>query len=172
MALCFHTESNSSGSNNSGKQQQMDAGKYVRCTPEQVEALERVYDDCPKPTSLRRQQIIRECPILANIEPKQIKRTYLRFACCCLDFEGDMAKLGFEETRRPSKGEETETFVTVSVGKAFQIYNCARLNLVLVGFEETRRPSKGEETETFVTVSVGKAFQIYNCARLNLVLVD
>ncbi|KAL3631712.1 hypothetical protein CASFOL_010323 [Castilleja foliolosa] len=67
-------ESNSSGSNNSGKQQQMDAGKYVRCTPEQVEALERVYDDCPKPTSLRRQQIIRECPILANIEPKQIKR--------------------------------------------------------------------------------------------------
>ncbi|KAL3619314.1 hypothetical protein CASFOL_010237 [Castilleja foliolosa] len=82
-----------------------------------------------------------------------------------------MAKLGFEETRRPSKGEETETFVTVSVGKAFQIYNCARLNLVLVGFEETRRPSKGEETETFVTVSVGKAFQIYNCARLNLVLV-
>lgn len=27
----------------------------------------------------------------------------------------------------------TETFVTVSVGKAFQIYNCAKLNLVLVG---------------------------------------
>lgn len=26
-----------------------------------------------------------------------------------------------------------ETFVTVSVGKAFQIYNCAKLNLVLVG---------------------------------------
>ncbi|KAG8363632.1 hypothetical protein BUALT_Bualt19G0042600 [Buddleja alternifolia] len=27
----------------------------------------------------------------------------------------------------------TETFVTVSVGKAFQVYNCAKLNLVLVG---------------------------------------
>lgn len=27
----------------------------------------------------------------------------------------------------------TETFVTVSIGKAFQIYNCAKLNLVLVG---------------------------------------
>uniref|UniRef100_A0A2P2KH70 Uncharacterized protein MANES_18G125600 n=1 Tax=Rhizophora mucronata TaxID=61149 RepID=A0A2P2KH70_RHIMU len=27
----------------------------------------------------------------------------------------------------------TETFVTVSVGKSFQIYNCAKLNLVLVG---------------------------------------
>ncbi|KAM0966851.1 hypothetical protein FF1_022589 [Malus domestica] len=27
----------------------------------------------------------------------------------------------------------TETFVTVSVGKAFQIYNCAKLSLVLVG---------------------------------------
>ncbi|GJN35492.1 hypothetical protein PR202_gb24275 [Eleusine coracana subsp. coracana] len=52
---------------------QVDPGKYVRYTPEQVEALERVYNECPKPTSLRRQQIIRECPILSNIEPKQIK---------------------------------------------------------------------------------------------------
>jgi homeobox-leucine zipper protein len=52
---------------------QVDTGKYVRYTPEQVEALERVYNDCPKPTSLRRQQIIRDCPILSNIEPKQIK---------------------------------------------------------------------------------------------------
>ncbi|RWW84462.1 hypothetical protein BHE74_00006935 [Ensete ventricosum] len=51
----------------------MDSGKYVRYTPEQVEALERVYSECPKPSSLRRQQIIRECPILSNIEPKQIK---------------------------------------------------------------------------------------------------
>ncbi|KAL3632363.1 Homeobox-leucine zipper protein ATHB-14 [Castilleja foliolosa] len=82
MALCFHRESNSSGSNNSGKQQQqMDAGKYVRYTPEQVEALERVYDECPKPTSLRRQQIIRECPILANIEPKQIKVWFQNRRC-------------------------------------------------------------------------------------------
>ncbi|GAV59734.1 WD40 domain-containing protein/Utp21 domain-containing protein [Cephalotus follicularis] len=27
----------------------------------------------------------------------------------------------------------TETFVTVTVGKAFQVYNCAKLNLVLIG---------------------------------------
>ena len=52
---------------------QVDTGKYVRYTPEQVEALERVYSECPKPSSLRRQQLIRECPILSNIEPKQIK---------------------------------------------------------------------------------------------------
>ncbi|KAI4368060.1 hypothetical protein MLD38_016666 [Melastoma candidum] len=54
-------------------QQQMDNGKYVRYTPEQVEALERVYNDCPKPSSNRRQQLISEYPILSNIEAKQIK---------------------------------------------------------------------------------------------------
>ena len=52
---------------------QVDAGKYVRYTQEQVEALERVYSECPKPSSLRRHQLIRDCPILSNIEPKQIK---------------------------------------------------------------------------------------------------
>lgn len=57
----------------SKKQNQMDCNKYVRYTPEQVEALERVYVECPKPTSSKRQQLIRECPLLANIEPKQIK---------------------------------------------------------------------------------------------------
>lgn len=61
MALSMHRE------------EQMDSSKYVRYTPEQVEALERVYTECPKPSSLRRQQLIRECPILSNIEPKQIK---------------------------------------------------------------------------------------------------
>lgn len=64
MALVMHKECSS---------KQMDASKYVRYTPEQVEALERVYNECPKPSSLRRQQLIRECPILCNIEPKQIK---------------------------------------------------------------------------------------------------
>ena len=64
MAFSMHKESN---------KQQMDSSKYVRYTPEQVEALERVYTECPKPSSLRRQQLIRECPILSNIEPKQIK---------------------------------------------------------------------------------------------------
>jgi homeobox-leucine zipper protein len=51
----------------------VDTGKYVRYTQEQVGALERVYAECPKPSSSRRQQLLRECPILANIEPKQIK---------------------------------------------------------------------------------------------------
>lgn len=50
-----------------------DNGKYVRYTPEQVEALERLYHECPKPSSMRRQQLIRECPILSHIEPRQIK---------------------------------------------------------------------------------------------------
>ncbi|KAJ8470137.1 hypothetical protein OPV22_024480 [Ensete ventricosum] len=59
----------------------MDAGKYVRYTPEQVEALERVYTECPKPSSLRRQQLVRECPILSNIEPKQIKVWFQNRRC-------------------------------------------------------------------------------------------
>ncbi|XP_024985513.1 homeobox-leucine zipper protein ATHB-8-like [Cynara cardunculus var. scolymus] len=59
----------------------MDNGKYVRYTPEQVEALERLYHDCPKPSSLRRQQLIRECPILSNIEPKQIKVWFQNRRC-------------------------------------------------------------------------------------------
>ncbi|XP_010915409.1 homeobox-leucine zipper protein ATHB-15 isoform X1 [Elaeis guineensis] len=59
----------------------MDPGKYVRYTPEQVEALERLYHDCPKPSSMRRQQLIRECPILSNIEPKQIKVWFQNRRC-------------------------------------------------------------------------------------------
>ncbi|ONK67344.1 uncharacterized protein A4U43_C06F19190 [Asparagus officinalis] len=50
-------------------------------TPEQVEALERVYTECPKPSSIRRQQLIRECPILSNIEPKQIKVWFQNRRC-------------------------------------------------------------------------------------------
>ncbi|KAK4779407.1 hypothetical protein SAY86_006935 [Trapa natans] len=67
--------------NKNQQQQQMDISKYVRYTPEQVEALERVYNECPKPTSLRRQQLIRECPILSNIEPKQIKVWFQNRRC-------------------------------------------------------------------------------------------
>ncbi|KAL8045586.1 hypothetical protein ABFX02_08G124000 [Erythranthe guttata] len=63
------------------QQQQIDAGKYVRYTPEQVDALERVYSECPKPTSSKRQQLIRECPILSNIEPKQIKVWFQNRRC-------------------------------------------------------------------------------------------
>ncbi|XP_050232320.1 homeobox-leucine zipper protein ATHB-15 isoform X2 [Mercurialis annua] len=59
----------------------LDNGKYVRYTPEQVEALERLYHDCPKPSSIRRQQFIRECSILSNIEPKQIKVWFQNRRC-------------------------------------------------------------------------------------------
>ncbi|XAR50676.1 hypothetical protein NMG60_11005069 [Bertholletia excelsa] len=59
----------------------MDNGKYVRYTPEQVEALERLYYECPKPSSIRRQQLIRECPILSNIEPRQIKVWFQNRRC-------------------------------------------------------------------------------------------
>ncbi|KAL3528708.1 hypothetical protein ACH5RR_008030 [Cinchona calisaya] len=59
----------------------MDNGKYVRYTPEQVEELERLYHDCPKPSSVRRQQLIRESPILSNIEPKQIKVWFQNRRC-------------------------------------------------------------------------------------------
>ncbi|KAM1013346.1 hypothetical protein TB2_043313 [Malus domestica] len=64
-----------------GMKMQMDNGKYVRYTPEQVEALERLYHECPKPSSMRRQQLIRECPILSNIEPKQIKVWFQNRRC-------------------------------------------------------------------------------------------
>jgi homeobox-leucine zipper protein len=50
-----------------------DSGKYARYTPEQVEILERVYNECQKPSSSRRQQLIRECPSLTNIGQKQLK---------------------------------------------------------------------------------------------------
>ncbi|KAF7830109.1 Homeobox-leucine zipper protein ATHB-8 [Senna tora] len=59
----------------------MDNGKYVRYTPEQVEALERLYHECPKPSSMRRHQLIRDCPILSNIEPKQIKVWFQNRRC-------------------------------------------------------------------------------------------
>lgn len=69
MAMAHHREGGDGGING-----HLDSsGKYVRYTAEQVEALERVYAECPKPSSLRRQQLVRDCPILANIEPKQIK---------------------------------------------------------------------------------------------------
>ncbi|KAL2488781.1 Homeobox-leucine zipper protein REVOLUTA [Forsythia ovata] len=76
MVAQQHRES-SSGSMN----KHLDCGKYVRYTAEQVDALERVYAECPKPSSLRRQQLIRECPILSNIEPKQIKVWFQNRRC-------------------------------------------------------------------------------------------
>ncbi|KAI4316095.1 hypothetical protein L6164_024110 [Bauhinia variegata] len=64
-----------------GSKLAMENGKYVRYTPEQVEALERLYHECPKPNSMRRQQLIRECPILSHIEPKQIKVWFQNRRC-------------------------------------------------------------------------------------------
>ena len=73
MAMVAQQHRESSRGSISKQNSSIDSGKYVRYTAEQVEALERVYTECPKPSSLRRQQLIRECPILSNIEPKQIK---------------------------------------------------------------------------------------------------
>ncbi|KAE8733800.1 Detected protein of unknown function [Hibiscus syriacus] len=78
MAVAQHRVSSSGSSIN----KHFDAaGKYVRYTAEQVEALERVYAECPKPSSLRRQQLIRECPILSNVDPKQIKVWFQNRRC-------------------------------------------------------------------------------------------
>nr|AIV98134.1 class III HD-Zip protein HDZ1 [Cunninghamia lanceolata] len=59
----------------------LDSGKYVRYTNEQVEVLERAYNECSKPSSGRRLQLIRENPILSNIEPKQIKVWFQNRRC-------------------------------------------------------------------------------------------
>ncbi|KAF6167858.1 hypothetical protein GIB67_027636 [Kingdonia uniflora] len=78
MAMAIHRgETSNGGSYN----KHLDPGKYVRYTQEQVEALERVYLECPKPSSIRRQQLVRECPILSNIEPKQIKVWFQNRRC-------------------------------------------------------------------------------------------
>ncbi|KAG0499462.1 hypothetical protein HPP92_003700 [Vanilla planifolia] len=55
------------------KQQQIDSGKYVNCSQEQVEALERFIWNAQKPSLVGGQQLIRECSVLSNIGPKQIK---------------------------------------------------------------------------------------------------
>jgi homeobox-leucine zipper protein len=78
----FETFDSSMEKAGSDKYKSMDAsGKYVRYTNEQVEALERVYHECPKPSSIRRHQLIKESPILANIEPKQIKVWFQNRRC-------------------------------------------------------------------------------------------
>uniref|UniRef100_A0A1D1ZIN7 Homeobox-leucine zipper protein HOX32 n=1 Tax=Anthurium amnicola TaxID=1678845 RepID=A0A1D1ZIN7_9ARAE len=84
MAMVVHQQHQVGGQGKDGGgggKGQLDAGKYVRYTPEQVEALERVYAECPKPSSMRRQQLIRECPILSNIETKQIKVWFQNRRC-------------------------------------------------------------------------------------------
>ncbi|KAB5540675.1 hypothetical protein DKX38_013649 [Salix brachista] len=81
MAMAVASQHRESSSSGSLDKHLTDNGKYVRYTSEQVEALERVYAECPKPSSLRRQQLIRECPILVNIEPKQIKVWFQNRRC-------------------------------------------------------------------------------------------
>ncbi|CAD6201581.1 unnamed protein product [Miscanthus lutarioriparius] len=81
MAAAVAMRGGSSDSGGFDKVPGMDSGKYVRYTPEQVEVLERLYIDCPKPSSSRRQQLLRECPILSNIEPKQIKVWFQNRRC-------------------------------------------------------------------------------------------
>ncbi|XP_071933158.1 homeobox-leucine zipper protein REVOLUTA-like [Coffea arabica] len=81
MAMVAQQHRESSSGSISKQNSSIDSGKYVRYTAEQVEALERVYTECPKPSSLRRQQLIRECPILSNIEPKQIKVWFQNRRC-------------------------------------------------------------------------------------------
>lgn len=82
MMSSYNSGGSGSGSgNNKHKHELVDNGKYVRYSSEQVEALERVYAECPKPSSMRRQQLIRECPILSNIEPKQIKVWFQNRRC-------------------------------------------------------------------------------------------
>ncbi|KAI3957409.1 hypothetical protein MKW98_003130 [Papaver atlanticum] len=82
MAMVLTPHRENSGGGGGGISKHLDAaGKYVRYTSEQVEALERVYAECPKPSSMRRQQLIRECPILCNIEPKQIKVWFQNRRC-------------------------------------------------------------------------------------------
>ncbi|KAI3995619.1 hypothetical protein MKX01_023364 [Papaver californicum] len=80
MVLTPHRE-NSGGGGGSISKHLDAAGKHVRYTSEQVEALERVYAECPKPSSMRRQQLIRESPILCNIEPKQVKVWFQNRRC-------------------------------------------------------------------------------------------
>ncbi|KAL3518386.1 hypothetical protein ACH5RR_020975 [Cinchona calisaya] len=81
MAMVVQHQRESSSGSIGKHSSSIDSGKYVRYTAEQVEALERVYAECPKPSSLRRQQVIRECPILSNIEPKQLKVWFQNRRC-------------------------------------------------------------------------------------------
>lgn len=50
-----------------------DWGKPILYTAEQVEVLERVFAECPKPSGSQRLEIIHENPILSTLDSKQIK---------------------------------------------------------------------------------------------------
>ncbi|GER48937.1 homeobox leucine-zipper protein [Striga asiatica] len=49
------------------------AGRYVRYTEKQIEALDRGYAECPNPNRFQRAEIIREEPALRGLDNKQLK---------------------------------------------------------------------------------------------------
>ena len=58
-----------------------DCGKYTWYTAEQVEVLEKVFAECPKPTFSNRQEMTHDYSILSNLEPKQIKVWFQNRRC-------------------------------------------------------------------------------------------
>ncbi|XP_057730966.1 uncharacterized protein LOC130946304 [Arachis stenosperma] len=58
----------------------------------------------------------------------------------------------------------TETFVTVSVGKAFQIFNCAKLNLVLVGPHLPKKITALASFKEFTFVAYGHDIAVFKRA--------
>ncbi|KAM6570579.1 hypothetical protein CsatB_018564 [Cannabis sativa] len=58
----------------------------------------------------------------------------------------------------------TETFVTVSVGKAFQIYNCAKLALVLVGPQLPKKIRALASHRELTFVAYGNEIAVFNRA--------
>ncbi|PSR93002.1 Homeobox-leucine zipper protein like [Actinidia chinensis var. chinensis] len=75
-----HGGRGSKRSNGSGDPH-VDSGKYTRYTAEQVEVLEKVFAECPKPTSSDRQKMIHNYSILSILEPKQIKVWFQNRRC-------------------------------------------------------------------------------------------
>ncbi|KAI3445057.1 hypothetical protein Pfo_001722 [Paulownia fortunei] len=60
----------------------------------------------------------------------------------------------------------TETFVTVSIGKAFQIYNCAKLSLVLVGPQLPQKIRALASYRDYTFVAYGHNIAVFKRAHL------
>ncbi|KAA8539315.1 hypothetical protein F0562_026007 [Nyssa sinensis] len=72
--------SKSKSKNGNGNRRE-DGGKYARYTAKQLEVLEKVYAECPKPSYSRRKELINEYPILSNVQSKQIKVWFQNRRC-------------------------------------------------------------------------------------------